>query len=247
MKDNKKSDEKLLFDEYVSFFGDEPPFPPPHIMKSLVDMKKDGTFDEKMKKKGQLDKFFGIIEEVSGEKMSPEHPFFDIDFSENDLTLDEIVDLMIESVKNHDISKTLTIFSMRGMEKIPFEIGEHQKGLPEYKKVFSFNYKIDKYNDYYLDVLDSDGKVLQIDFVQLGREEEKSLKNNYKLIRDKCDTIFGISKTHIKGDMKTVGYDGGSIIVGILYYKQDNLFYLRMNVGNKELWKEIFNEEGHHQ
>ncbi len=47
--------------------------------------------------------------------------------------------------------------------------------------------------------------------------------------------------------MKTVGYDGGSIIVGILYYKQDNLFYLRMNVGNKELWKEIFNEEGHHQ
>ena len=70
-----------LFKKYIYYFGDKPPFPPKHIMESLVRMKDDGTFDEKLKAvssfRGELKE---KIEEVSGEKMSINHPFFDEDF-----------------------------------------------------------------------------------------------------------------------------------------------------------------------
>jgi len=66
-----------LLKKYIHYFGDKPPFPPKHIMESLVRMKDDGTFDGKLKAvstiRGELkDK----IEEASGEKMSINHPFF---------------------------------------------------------------------------------------------------------------------------------------------------------------------------
>ena len=38
-----------LFKKYIHYFGDKQPFPPKHIMESLVRMKDDGTFDEKLK------------------------------------------------------------------------------------------------------------------------------------------------------------------------------------------------------
>ena len=73
--------EKLL-EKYIHYFGDKPPFPPKHIMESLVRMKDDGTFDEKLKAvssfRGELKE---KIEKVSGEKMSINHPFFDEDFN----------------------------------------------------------------------------------------------------------------------------------------------------------------------
>ena len=50
-------------------------------MESLVRMKDDGTFDEKLKAvssfRGELKE---KIEEISGEKMSINHPFFDEKF-----------------------------------------------------------------------------------------------------------------------------------------------------------------------
>ena len=66
-----------LLKKYIHYFGDKPPFPPKHIMESLVRMKDDGTFDAKLKAvssiRGELkDK----IEETSGENMSITHPFF---------------------------------------------------------------------------------------------------------------------------------------------------------------------------
>ena len=66
-----------LLKKYIHYFGDKPPFPPKHIMESLVRMKDDGTFDAKLKAvssiRGELkDK----IEETSGEKMSINHPFY---------------------------------------------------------------------------------------------------------------------------------------------------------------------------
>ena len=67
-----------LFKKYIHYFGDKPPFPPKHIMESLVRMKDDGTFDEKLKAvspfRGELRE---KIEEVSGEKMSINHSIFD--------------------------------------------------------------------------------------------------------------------------------------------------------------------------
>ena len=71
-----------LFKKYIHYFGEKPPFPPKHIMESLVRMKDDGTFDEKLKAVSSIsDKVRSEIEEVSGEKMSIYHPFFDEDFN----------------------------------------------------------------------------------------------------------------------------------------------------------------------
>ena len=70
-----------LFKKYIHYFGDKPPFPPKHIMESLVRMKDDGTFDEKLKAVSSLrGEFRKKIEEVSGEKMSKNHPIFDEKF-----------------------------------------------------------------------------------------------------------------------------------------------------------------------
>ena len=67
-----------LLKKYIHYFGDKPPFPPKHIMESLVRMKDDGTFDKKFKAVSSLrDELKEKIEEVSGEKMSVNHPVFD--------------------------------------------------------------------------------------------------------------------------------------------------------------------------
>ena len=66
-----------LFKKYIHYFGDKPPFPPKHIMESLVRMKDDGTFDAKLKAVSSIrGKLKDKIEEASGEKMSINHPFF---------------------------------------------------------------------------------------------------------------------------------------------------------------------------
>ena len=71
-----------LFKKYIHYFGDKPPFPPKHIMESLVRMKDDGTFDEKLKAVSSLrGELREKIEAVSGEKMSINHPIFDEKFN----------------------------------------------------------------------------------------------------------------------------------------------------------------------
>ena len=70
-----------LFKKYIHYFGDKPPFPPKHIMESLVRMKEDGTFDKKLKAVSSISKKFREeIEEVSTEKISINHPFFNEKF-----------------------------------------------------------------------------------------------------------------------------------------------------------------------
>ena len=72
-----------LLKKYIYYFGDKPPFPPKHIMESLVRMKDDGTFDKKLKAVSSISaKFRDEIEEVSGEKMSLNHPFFNEKFDD---------------------------------------------------------------------------------------------------------------------------------------------------------------------
>ena len=77
--------DKDLFKRYLKLFGDNPPFPPEHIMKTLVNMKEDGTFKEKLDlvKDNKTKKIVNTIEKLSGEKMSLNHPFFDIDFDKD--------------------------------------------------------------------------------------------------------------------------------------------------------------------
>ena len=70
-----------LLQKYIQYFGDKPPFPPKPIMESLVRMKDDGTFDKKLKAVSSIsNKFCEEIEEVSGEKMTLNHPFFNEKF-----------------------------------------------------------------------------------------------------------------------------------------------------------------------
>ena len=70
-----------LFKKYIHYFGDKPPFPPKHIMESLVRMKDEGTFDKKLKAVSSLrGELREKIEEVSEEKMSINHPIFDEKF-----------------------------------------------------------------------------------------------------------------------------------------------------------------------
>ena len=78
--------EKVLIEKYIYYFGNKPPFPPKHIMKSLVRMKDDGTFDEKLKAVSSFrGKLREKIEEVSREKISINHPIFDEKFDKKTL------------------------------------------------------------------------------------------------------------------------------------------------------------------
>ena len=67
-----------LLKRYIYYFGDNPPFPPKHIMEALVKMKDDGTFNEKLKAVSSFrEKLREKIELASGEKMSINHSVFD--------------------------------------------------------------------------------------------------------------------------------------------------------------------------
>ena len=37
---------KELFNEYLKYFGNKTPYPPPDIMKNMIKLKKDGTLDK---------------------------------------------------------------------------------------------------------------------------------------------------------------------------------------------------------
>ena len=65
-------------------FGEDAPIPPKHIMKSLVEMKEKGTFEKNMEAFGEIhqevrDKF----KEKFGRELTPDDPFFDIDFDKD--------------------------------------------------------------------------------------------------------------------------------------------------------------------
>ena len=69
-------------EKYIYYFGNKPPFPPKHIMESLVRMKNDGTFDKKLKSISQIgDKVRSEIETISKDHMTINHRFFDEKFN----------------------------------------------------------------------------------------------------------------------------------------------------------------------
>ena len=73
--------EKELFEKYIYYFGNKPPFPPKQIMESLVRMKDDGTFDKKLKAVSQIgDKVRSEIETISKDRMTINHRCFDEKF-----------------------------------------------------------------------------------------------------------------------------------------------------------------------
>ena len=74
---------KDLLERYIKYFGNTPPFPPEHIMETLVEMKEDGTYGDFMETiYPKLDEIEKKIEKISGEKMSLNHTFFDINYKD---------------------------------------------------------------------------------------------------------------------------------------------------------------------
>jgi len=76
---------KELLKKYKLLFGEDAPIPPEHIMKTLVEMKKKGTFEKNIK---AIEENYEDIKKYSKEKLGREltldDPFFDIDFEKDD-------------------------------------------------------------------------------------------------------------------------------------------------------------------
>ena len=67
--------------KYIELFGSDAPIPPRHIMETLVKMKLDGTFDNKMN--AVADNYEMVknkIETETGEKLTKDHSVFEINF-----------------------------------------------------------------------------------------------------------------------------------------------------------------------
>ena len=54
-----------LKNKYLVLFGSDATIPPRHIMKTLVKMKQDGTFDNKMKRKRKAKVLFKWLDEYN--------------------------------------------------------------------------------------------------------------------------------------------------------------------------------------
>ena len=80
--DDKKVINTLLND-YIKYFGSEPPFPPEHIMESLVKLKKEGRFDDVIKSIGPIvGDLRKNIEADTGAEMGLNNPIFKTNFNE---------------------------------------------------------------------------------------------------------------------------------------------------------------------
>ena len=67
--------------KYLKLFGSDATIPPQHIMKTLIKMKQDGTFDNKMKAvSDNYEMIKNKIETETGEKLTKDHSIFEIDF-----------------------------------------------------------------------------------------------------------------------------------------------------------------------
>ncbi len=73
-----------LLKKYKLLFGKNAPIPPDHIMKTLVEMKEDGSFQEKIEKiKEHYPEIKKKFKNEIGRDLTPDDPFFDIDFSKD--------------------------------------------------------------------------------------------------------------------------------------------------------------------
>ena len=70
-----------LLKKYKLLFGENAPIPPEHIMETLVEMKEDGSFNEKLKTiRENYPKIKKIYKEETGDDLKPNSSIFDIDF-----------------------------------------------------------------------------------------------------------------------------------------------------------------------
>ena len=240
-------DEKKLLEDYIKLFGDEPPFPPVHIMKTLVDMKKDGSFEEKMEKmKPHLETLEEKIEDVTGEKMSLENPFFDIDFRESDkgrITLEDSFELITKKLLICSTEDLIDLFQSMNMKEIEFEVQEHEKHLPEFQSGFTFQFKTNNDELCYFEILDLNSKVLQLSMMIYFDKNSSSsnIEQHFSILKDLCDKNFQFHKEQVVGETQIYGWDGGEQMFSIRKLKSD-IHQLSFISGNKKLWNIILQQ-----
>ena len=243
----KIMDEKKLLEEYISFFGDEPPIPPIHIMKTLVKMKKDGTFDEKMKQKPKMEPFIKKVEELYGEKMSMDHPFLDIDYHRTEtvnISLSETFDLLLDSMKNKSTKELLNTCRKIQMEECVFHVPESNKGFPELENGYSFVYKTDSNGTCSLDILDKDNELLQVELKinSGGTSEFPDINKFFNILKEYCDQYFSPETPTIYENNTVVKYQN-ELLVSFVMMDDSISQVINFQIGNRLLWEQIFREE----
>lgn len=68
--------------KYLKYFGEDSQIPPRHIMETLVEMKENGSYGNKMEIMFQnYDSIKKRIENVTNEELTDKNIFFEIDFN----------------------------------------------------------------------------------------------------------------------------------------------------------------------
>ena len=71
--------------KYIKLFGEDSPIPPRHIMETLVEMKENGSYEEKMKKMAEnCDEIKKRVENATNQKLTDKNIIFDVDFDDED-------------------------------------------------------------------------------------------------------------------------------------------------------------------
>ena len=72
----------VLEKKYIKYFGEDSKIPPRHIMETLVEMKENGSYGNKMEIMFQnYDSIKKRIENVTNEELTDKNIFFEIDFN----------------------------------------------------------------------------------------------------------------------------------------------------------------------
>ncbi len=241
-------DEEKLLKEYIKLFGDQPPLPPVHIMKTLIEMKRGGTFDEAMKKMSpQLDKFKEEIEDVTGQPMNLENPFFDMDFrisEQGRITLKDSFELLTSKILVCKTGDFVQLFKDMKMKEIEFVVQEHEKHLPEFQSGFTFEYKTNHDEKCYFEIRDIDNRVLELSMMIHFRKGwfSSNLNQHFSILAEFCDENYVFNDKKEMEDRLICSWDGGELMISIrkLSSKIDQLSFV---VSNKELWADILQNE----
>ena len=241
-------DDKKLLEEYIKLFGDQPPLPPIHIMKTLVEMKKGGTFDSALEAFApNVDKWKKDMEDVTGEPMSLDNPIFDMDLrgsGEDKFSLSDTFKLFTEKILISSTKNFIDLFRDMKMEEIEFVVQEHEKHLPEFQSGFTFKFKTDHEETCYFEIRDIDNRVLELAIIIQYRKGwfKSNMSNQFNVLKELCDSRFTFHQEKGTEERKILSWEGDGLLVSIRRLKTD-IEQLSFVVGNKELWSEILRNE----
>ena len=241
-------DDKKLLSEYIKYFGDQPPFPPVQIMETLVEMKKNNTFDDALDKMSpHVDTFRETVENVTGKPMNLENPFFDMDFRESNktrITLKDSFELLTSKILLCSTNEFIQLFRDMKMKEIEFVVQEHEKHLPEFQSGFTFEYKTDHDEKCYFEIRDIGNKVLELSMMVHFRKGwfSSNMDQHFSILKEFCDQKYNFHNKKEFDNRLICSWDGGELMISIRKLKS-KIEQISFVVANKELWDEILRNE----